>query len=530
MSRTIFQPVLVLLLSAGHCLAVDSSLDGDGDGIRDDHEEVLGTDLRRAESLRVVLDDGLESEQRRGATDYDATKDFTKIEFCHVGGDRYLWRATFATVPRLDDTVFHLYVDADADDSTGRQGPEGTASTGTEYMLSVVGGRGTSSFYDLDGSRTNGPSVTHVVVGNTLLVSADIELGRDDRGARFALYVLCHAIAQPGSNQRMSDASGKRNIENVPLSDRAKVLRPADHTTNYHVQATFGNHVLQKIETDKANFVVPHDKLEMHGFEIDHSTSRRWPHVKLTAAGGTVAARAPQAGRFHIGFMMYDDSNDERIGFYVDNALQGVAVANVDNNTTWLYWLEQPVELTEGKRVELRALGSGGKHGICNVQFLQKPPEARTLQNTVRHLTSSCLAQTPDRVTVSWTTSWPCATKFEYGVDNSYGETVKHDGNCLVHRVVLEGLDPQREYHGRAVGRSRDGSTYVSEDFIFRATPPRSPATRADTSEVQLAVRNPLDIAVDNWPVTSGVPFPQGQLSSSDHVRLLVGNAEVPAQ
>ena len=530
MSRTIFQPVLVLLLSAGHCLAVDSSLDGDGDGIRDDHEEVLGTDLRRAESLRVVLDDGLESEQRRGATDYDATKDFTKIEFCHVGGDRYLWRATFATAPRLDDTVFHLYVDADADDSTGRQGPEGTASTGTEYMLSVVGGRGTSSFYDLDGSRTNGPSVTHVVVGNTLLVSADIELGRDDRGARFALYVLCHAIAQPGSNQRMSDASGKRNIENVPLSDRAKVLRPADHTTNYHVQATFGNHVLQKIETDKANFVVPHDKLEMHGFEIDHSTSRRWPHVKLTAAGGTVAARAPQAGRFHIGFMMYDDSNDERIGFYVDNALQGVAVANVDNNTTWLYWLEQPVELTEGKRVELRALGSGGKHGICNVQFLQKPPEARTLQNTVRHLTSSCLAQTPDRVTVSWTTSWPCATKFEYGVDNSYGETVKHDGNCLVHRVVLEGLDPQREYHGRAVGRSRDGSTYVSEDFIFRATPPRSPATRADTSEVQLAVRNPLDIAVDNWPVTSGVPFPQGQLSSSDHVRLLVGNAEVPAQ
>jgi hypothetical protein len=56
--------------------------------------------------------------------------------------------------------------------------------------------------------------------------------------------------------------------------------------------------------------------------------------VKLTATDGTVVARAPQGGRFHVGFMMYDDSNDERIGFYVDDALQGVAVANVDNNTT----------------------------------------------------------------------------------------------------------------------------------------------------------------------------------------------------
>ncbi len=368
-----------------------------------------------------------------------------------------MWRATFAEPPRLEDTVFHLYVDADADESTGRQGPEGVASTGTEYMLSVVGGRGTSSVFAPDGRQTNGPPVSHVVVGNTLLISADVELGRDDRGARFKLYVLCHAITEPGSNPRMSDASSKRLIEGVPLSDREKILRPADHTTNYRVQATFGNHLLQQIETDAQVVVVPHDKLELNGFQIDDSTSRRWPHVRLSETGGTVAAQAPRAGRFHVGFMMYDDSNDERVGFYVGGHLQGVAVANVDNNTTWLYWLEQPVELTAGERVELRALGSGGKHGICNILFLPQPPEARPLQNEVRHLTSSCLARDPDRVAVSWTTTWPCATHFEYGTDSSYGKTVQLDGNCLVHRVVLEGLDPQREYHGRAVGGLGEG-------------------------------------------------------------------------
>ncbi len=530
MSRTMCPLIVVLLILAGQGRADDSLPDRDGDGIRDDHEEVLGTDPGHAESLRVVLDDGPEAESRRRSDDYDATKDFTKIEFCHVGGDRYLWRATFAAAPRLDDTVFHLYVDADADASTGRQGREGASSTGTEYMLSVVGGRGSSRLFDPSGKQTNGPPVTHVVDGNTLLISADIELGRDDRGARFALYVLCHNIPPPGSNAEMSKASKKRVVENVPLSDREKIVRPADHTTNYRVEATFGNHLLQQIETDPANFVVPHDKLELHGFAIDHSTQRRWPHVKLTTSGGTVVARAPRAGRFHIGFMMYDDSRDERVGLYVDDALKGVAMANVDNNTTWLYWLEQPLELTAGERVELRALGSGGKHGICNVLFLPQPPERREVANAVKHLTSACLAQTPDRVTVSWTTSWPCSTKFEYGVDDSYGETAELDGNCLVHRVVLEGLDPQREYHGRAVGQARDGTEYVSEDFLFRAVPPRSPATRTDTNEVPLAVRNPLDVALDNWPVTSGVPFPQGQLGSSDHVRLLAGDTEIPAQ
>jgi hypothetical protein len=531
MSRTIYPVVCsLLLLTAANGFGFDASPDSDGDGIRDAQEEVLGTDPQHADSPRVVLDDGLESEQRRQSAGYDGTKDFSKIEFGHVGGDRYLWRATFAEPPRLEDTVFHLYVDADADESTGRQGPEGVASTGTEYMLSVVGGRGTSSVFAPDGRQTNGPPVSHVVVGNTLLISADVELGRDDRGARFKLYVLCHAITEPGSNPRMSDASSKRLIEGVPLSDREKILRPADHTTNYRVQATFGNHLLQQIETDAQVVVVPHDKLELNGFQIDDSTSRRWPHVRLSETGGTVAAQAPRAGRFHVGFMMYDDSNDERVGFYVGGHLQGVAVANVDNNTTWLYWLEQPVELTAGERVELRALGSGGKHGICNILFLPQPPEARPLQNEVRHLTSSCLARDPDRVAVSWTTTWPCATHFEYGTDSSYGKTVQLDGNCLVHRVVLEGLDPQREYHGRAVGQARDGSTYFSDDFVFRATPPDQLATRSETSHVPLEVRNPLDVAVDGWPVTSGVPFPQGQLGSSDHVRLLAGDVEIPAQ
>ena len=202
----------------------------------------------------------------------------------------------------------------------------------------------------------------------------------------------------------------------------------------------------------------------------------------------------------------------------------------VDNNRTWLYWLEQPVAFTAGERVELRALGTGGKHGICNILFLSQPPAARPLRHAVRHLTSSCLARDPGRVIISWTTTWPCTTHFEYGVDDGYGETLHLDGNCLVHRVVLEGLDTRREYHSRAVGRARDGSPYFSEDFVFRPDLQERPVTGSSTSHLQLAVRNPLNVALDSWPVTNGIPFPQGQLGSSGHVCLLAGDAEIPAQ
>ena len=56
--------------------------------------------------------------------------------------------------------------------------------------------------------------------------------------------------------------------------------------------------------------------------------------------------------------MMYDDSNPERVVFSVDGKMRGVAVAGQDNNRTWLYWLEEPIEFHGGERVELRAAGA----------------------------------------------------------------------------------------------------------------------------------------------------------------------------
>ncbi len=530
MSRPSVFSVAVTILMAATSPGAENPRDRDGDGISDAHEQLLGTDSDFAQPLRDVLEDGLESDERRRQEQYDATKDVRTIGFCHVGGDRYLWRATLAAPPRLEDTVFHLYVDADADESTGRQGPEGVASTGTEYMLSVVGGQGRSSLYDSEGNRTTGPLVSFAVDGNALLVSADVDLGRGDRGARFALYVLCHTVTDSGHSPRMSDATGKRLIAGAPVSDRKKIMRPGDYKESFGVLATHGADRLRDVLREQDNIVIGHDELQMDGFVVDHFTTRRWPHVRREVTQAKVWAKPPSSGRYHVGFMMYDDSNDERVGIYIDGKLTGVAVANRDDNQTWLHWLEHPLDFSGGERVELRALGAGGKHGICNLVFLASPPEVQQAHQEVRHMASAVKFGQPGRVTLSWVTTWPCPTRFEYGADTSYGKTIDTGGNCLVHRVVLDDLDPNVEYHGRAVGTARDGSSFFGQDYVFQARPPTAPQTRSETASVPLTVRNPHSFPAESWPIASGIPFPQGELGSADHVRLMTDDGEVPSQ
>ena len=529
--RTICHALLSILLATAFVSAQQAASDRDGDGIGDRHEEILGTDPDAPDPFQTVFDDGVESDARRARDDYDATKDFTTVEFCHAGDDRYLWRVTFAAPPRLGDTVLHLYVDADADASTGRKGPENAPSTGTEYMLSVVGERGTSSYYDPEGNRTTGPLVTHVVQGNTVILSADVDLGRDARGVRYALYVLCHTTtSQSDPSPRMSDSTGKKIIEGVPVVERKKILRPRDYAENHRVDATFGMDVLRPVLGAPDTVAVAHDRLETDGFAVDLFTSHRWPHLSRQEGEAKAWTLAPNPGRYHVGFMMYDDANEDRIVVYVDGKMRGVAVANQDNNRTWLYWLREPIEFRGGERVELRAAGASGKHGICNLLFLPRAPEIRAIAYRVENLTAAAQVGSPGRATVSWTTTWPCPTRFEYGTGTDYGQVIESEIPCLVHRVVIDGLDPGRSYHGRAIGTARDGSSFASDDFVFRAVPPVPPPTRADAASVPIAVRNPHAFALEGWPVTGGIPFAEGELADPERVRLLADDREVPAQ
>ncbi len=107
--------VLILALPLLH------AQDRDKDGLPDHIEAEFGSDPDSAETFKLVINDGLESEEHRKRESYDPTKDFLHIEHCNVAEGRSIWKATFAEAPTPKNAVFHLYVDSDANNETGRR-------------------------------------------------------------------------------------------------------------------------------------------------------------------------------------------------------------------------------------------------------------------------------------------------------------------------------------------------------------------------------------------------------------------------
>ncbi|MGI5818943.1 MAG: hypothetical protein ACOX9R_12695 [Armatimonadota bacterium] len=523
MRSGIFAAIAVLLLvSAIPCLAVDT----DGDGIPDDVEELLGTDPSFAETLQVIYDGGETPEERRGEG-YDASKDVMTIEFGHVAEDRYLWRTIFGAEPNLADHVHHIYVDADADETTGREGH------GVEYMLTVAAGQTRSTYYLPNGTQSpDGPAVRTAVVGNSLYTSADVDLGRDEAGnVRFRMYVLSHSTTGPDQPRpAMSDSTGSFIVQGIPLNDREKVLRPGDLTENTNVAATFGLDVIRPTLVDERNVVIRYDELELEGYEVDIQTSRRYGHLISRGIGSTATHTVATPGRYHVGFLMYDDGSDERIVIHVNDEFAGLAAANVRNNRHWIYWLEEARELQAGDRVSFEAVGPSGKHGIARVLLMPEPPEVRGLEYLVENTNWIAPVGTDGEAWISWTTTWPSASRFEYGPTTDYGEVATEDVNRLVHRARLTGLDPGVTYHGRGVGLTPEGEEYYGPDITFTADGIDPPQTAEGVNEIPLIVRNRHDADAVAWPVSSGVPFPQGALGSESDLRLMLGGEEVVAQ
>lgn len=506
-------------------LAAAPAADANQAGLPDEVKAVLGMAADQPEEWTVVYDGGGTSEKARQREGYDPSKDVLRVEFAHVAEDRYVWRTTLAAPPNLDDTVHHIYADADANPETGREG------YGVEYMLTVAGGHGRASCFAPDGQSCPPPPVRFAVHGKTLLTSADVELGSDDAGAKFRMWVLCHTTTSSEQPQiRMSSSTGPFLVEGVPLGDREKIMLPGDYTAHHQVAGTFGLDVIRPLLANPNVVAVRYDELEIDGFEVDLFTSQRYGHLKSLGTGARAWHNVAKPGRYFAGFLMYDDGSDQRIAIHVNDELAGVAVVHAGIRRHGIYYLDAPRDLKAGDVITLEALGGGGKHGIGYLLLMPEAPQPRQVEYRVENTRWIAPVNTEGQAWISWTTTWPSDSRFEYGPTPALGEAATEDCTRLVHRARLTGLKPGVTYHGRGAGTAPDGSLYYGPTIEFTAAGITAPPTREGVTQAPLVVRNWHDVDAAGWPVTGGVPFPQGALACESDVRLTRDGKEVLAQ
>jgi hypothetical protein len=297
------------------------------------------------------------------------------------------------------------------------------------------------------------------------------------------------------------------------------------------VQSTWGLDILEAIAADAKNVrFLPHEA-QGEGFTDDRSPVRV-PSVRLSDRRGRLSVTVRTPGSYYPAIQIYDGPGDERIRISVDDREQGAAFANLDDRRERLFFLTQPIEFRGGETVHFETLTGEGVYRIEAIYLLATRPAPRRPE-----LFISDIMAAPDaagrRVTVGWLTNWPAAATLDWQpVGAQQAETEVEDTPVRNHRVIRSGLELGRSYRFQIRARNRFGEAAETPWQTVRLDAPREPAGAVRQASIPLTVRSSSGAAPDApFPVTSGIPFPEGALGSEVGLRLLdaVGR-ETPLQ
>ncbi|MGI6355036.1 MAG: hypothetical protein ACOX6W_08075 [Lentisphaeria bacterium] len=508
-----------------------AKIDTDRDGLPDELERYWGTDPAVPDLPAVIYTFPERDAASRAKPGYDPALDPQELAVTHIAEDRYLWRVAFAADVKSDECVLHLYLDSDGNQATGRQ--SGGPVNGTDHMISFNYNATRMQLYPPDGGRpTPVKPPYHYVDGKYLYLLTDLAAPAQPGLETATMHILCHgANTADGKPSPMSTNSGGKRFAVGPIAQRpgAKIIRLTDREDLEGFDRSYGIDMIRdQLFGNHGVVFAGYDQLSLDGFEIDLFTQAHFGHLKSLRPLARAATAAPK-GRFHPGFLIFDRNDGSRFAMTIQGDVKGFAPINVNNNRYWVYWLRDAIDFQGGENVEVIACGAG-RHPVAGIVFFPQPPPRRDLPYNIHHLTSFCPPETTGETTVSWITEMPSPTRLEYGLGQEMTSTVEDARLTTVHRAVLTGLNPDREYTARAVGIKPDGTTYATAAFTFRpqATPPPPPAAAAE--RLPITVRNPHPFAVSGHPVTNGFPFPQGAIAHSKQVRLLDKGREIPAQ
>ena len=478
--------------------------DADNDGMSDEAEALLGTDPAASEVFMTVW----ERPPKPGQTLADPGRTMRGVAVANAGGNRFVWRVQFVEPFPGENCLLQLYLDADNDRSTGR------TDHGCEFMLRYLSGASGVIAFAPGGATRLAPIPRTAVDGGHAYFCYDVDLAQHEGASRFRLS----ALSETADPHRGVMATGYVDAKGPAMSDKPKTKLNSDIEESVGVEQTWGLDRINALVDHPANVSIWIKDCQLTGFRFDRSEYRA-DNALRTGFPATITAVVPEgvSGAFHIGFIMRDEGGKEVIAIRVRGQRLGVAVAAFDDNKQHLFFLADPTRLRAGDEVQLRVLGG---EGICRTEdlvLLREKPEPRPPLYEFREI-----ALTENRLT--WITTWPTQCTVEYAFSSRPEDirTIAEPMGVENHRVAMPEVTPGVALRCRIRAMTRDAREISTPWRELVRTPFVEPVSR-QRGRVPLRVDPPVSVAgvLQDWPVTSGIPFPPAVLGSGRHVRLL---------
>ena len=304
------------------------------------------------------------------------------------------------------------------------------------------------------------------------------------------------------------------------LSVAALVTAAAAADKNF--STTEGLDLVWQLQRDPRNVVFSPVTAELDGLKL-YDAEYRWPAV--SGPRGSVTVRVGKPGRFYPAIVVYDTAGREAYELQIDGRRVGRFVAAEDDNRQRIHVLDRPLDFRGGEKLTWIVDGPG-RHITEDIFLLAEKPPLRPREFTLEQVAAGYVERGGrPQVRLTWISTWPAACTIDYGPTAAWGAKVVEPEAVANHRVYLEAVQPGQTVHYRitAPRPAADGAARgpVSAEAVLQVAPPAVPRGTAQAAAVALKVENPYEADWLDFPVTSGVPFAEGELADADHVRLV---------
>ncbi|MDX9980681.1 MAG: hypothetical protein RBU25_11715, partial [Lentisphaeria bacterium] len=489
--------------------------DTDGDGIPDSVERALGTPPDNAELL--VRFHAAEPRDPGDAHPESLPPDLVGAWFAHVGEDRYLWVYEFAGAFSELRTIFHSYVRLDNDDESGRQ--DGFAR-GVDMMYSFVDARNDPRIFTRELRVREDWPVRGIVAGNRLYVCDDLRVQQANGQARIEINLLSERYP----NEFTTAKAGRP----TPRTEVLAPLRPDRAVPKLGFPETVGFQTLGPSYAVRYSLRYGHGNVPLNITAGDGQGFERHFDGYLQSVAdepGQWELTVPISGRYHLAFLGTAVAGVVGLDIFCgEEQLGSVATGKVSAPGT--LFLSAPRNFRQGERLRIATGERGGSGRFGDFALAKEAPSVPPVM--IENLTAATLppqpGETADRVVLAWTTNASVSCEVELAAGERRERFAVANG--VNHRFPVP---PAFAVSGCQVEVSAPGAEPAS--LRLDATRPDPGPKARQPVRVSLAVAEPGATGRLSWPLTSGVPFPQGVLAEGSQCRILTASGQPqPAQ